>query len=86
MTIRTIHAIHLNSSIVHLAGASPHSLFILLSDCETSNAEILGYIPDHSIAEPGIYKGRGDKRDVDQDSRAGGVVLDDGVAICTRSE
>lgn len=77
-----MHAIRLKASIVHLAGAPPHSLFILLSDRETGNTEILGYIPDHSIAEPGIYKGRGEKRDVDQDSRARGVVLDHGVAIC----
>jgi hypothetical protein len=72
-----MHAIRLNASIVHLAGAPPHSLFILLSDCETSDTEILGYIPDHSIAEvePGIYKDRGEKRDVDQDSRAVGCCI-----------
>ena len=82
--MRTMRTIHLDSSIVHLGGASPHSLFILLSDCETGNTEKLGYIPDHSIAEPGIYKGRGEKCDEDQDSRTRGVVLDYGVAICAR--
>src|SRR6266550_2058982 len=80
-TIRTTtmrRAVHVNRTTVggHLGSASPHPLFVLLPNRETGDTEVLGHLPDHSIAESSINKDRDEKGDVDQGGGARSVVLD----------
>jgi hypothetical protein len=77
-TIRTgtmRRAVHLDRTS-HIGSAPPHPLLVLLSNCETGYTEVLGHLPDHSIAESSINKDRDKEGEVDQGGRAGSIILD----------